>query len=410
MLSMPMLRMILFASYLAVSPSEARAERPIAVARVIGPKRALPRSLESGILHALKEAGLGTVDADDLAQMESAGTELMAARDLDAEALVTVSIVKEKRALRATATLIAIDDGVVHWQAFRTYSRTGAWKAGRALGAMIAGEVKTLREPPPPPAPPAPPAVTSPAPIDPLERHPEDRIFHASLSGGSQLSSEYAVSVKQRATGLAYRLRPTALIAGELSINLPWLPLSLEASIAYVPMFYDIDVEPAVTPDRPGARHLDVAGSIGYGFRVWIFAVRPLLGLTYRSLAVQQQQPIDIIIGSTSIAPHLGLRAAIRIGAVTMEAKGLFRLIAMYRESPHRTGDGSLGYSVLAGAAARYWITDFVGAYAEVAYDFTRIGFDGAGTRVKFEGDPELVEATVFAAEIRAALGVTFAL
>jgi hypothetical protein len=365
--------------------------------------------VESGILHALKEAGLGTVDSDDLLQMESAGTELMAARDLDAEALVTVSIVKDKRAFRATAKLIAIEDGMVLWQAFRSYSRKGAWKAGRAIGSMIAGEVRTLREPPPPPAPPpAPPAVAS-APIE-VERHPEDRIFHASLSGGSQLSSEYAVSVKQQATGLAYRLRPTALIAGELSINLPWLPLSLEASIAYVPMFYDIDVEPAVTPDHPGARHLDVAGSIGYGFRVWIFVVRPLLGLTYRSLSVQQQQPIDIVVGSTSIAPHLGLRAGIRIGAVTMEAKGLVRLIASYRESPRRTGESSLGYSVLAGAAARYWITDFFGAYAEVAYDFTRIGFEGAGTRVKFEGDPELVEATVFAAEIRAALGVTFAL
>ena len=422
-----MLKVIFFASCLALLANEraARAERPIAVPRVTGPQRAFPRNVEAGLKHALVKAGLEVVDAEDLVELESAKTDRMAARDLDADYLVTVALVAVRKQFRADAKLVATKDGSVVWSVTRSYAkRSRAFKTGRSIGWLAVKQVKELRsvEPVAPAivpkdeveAPKAakkkPAAIASADPRQRATEHPEDKLFRAALSGGSQLSSEYTVSVGDQATGLAYELRPTALIAGELMVNLPWLPISLEASLAYVPMLYDIDVDPAVTPDQPGARHLDVAASIGYGFRFWLFALRPLLGITYRSLAVQKQEPIDVVVGSSAIAPHVGLRAGLRIGDVTMEARGLFRLIVSYEETPDSTGERGFGTSYLVGAAARYWITDYLGAYADVAYDFTRVGFEGAGTRIKFEGDPELMNATVFAAEIRAAVGVTFAL
>jgi hypothetical protein len=127
-------------------------------------------------------------------------------------------------------------------------------------------------------------------------------------------------------------------------------------------------------------------------------------------LSVEKQEPINVLVGSKSVAPHLGLRAGVRIGDAVVELNGLFRLVASYRESPDTTGGKGLGYSALIGGAFRYWITDFFGAFADVHYDFTHVGFDGAGTRVKFADDPVLMDATIRAAEVRAAIGVTFAI
>src|SRR5687768_4601811 len=106
-----MLRMIYFASCLALFFAEVRAERPVAVIRVTGPKKAQPQSLESGIKHALNKADVEVIDSDDLAEMESAGTEMMVARDLDADFVLSVSIAAVKKSFRADAKLIASKDG-----------------------------------------------------------------------------------------------------------------------------------------------------------------------------------------------------------------------------------------------------------------------------------------------------------
>jgi hypothetical protein len=321
----------------------------------------------------------------------------------------------------------------------RTYkTKTQAWKEGRALGWLVAQKIEKLRAAPSEVERPvvvakdeAPRATRSIEPKDDTEEdakavavieaaededsHSDDKLLRATLGGGSQLSGAYTVASGGQTTGLAYELKPTGLVAAEVLFNVPSTLLSAEVGLAYVPMLYNIDVEPIVTPNQPGARHLDVAASLGYGFRFSLIAednveLRPLVGVTYRSLAVQRQEPVDVLVGFQSIAPHGGLRAGLRIGDLTMEALGLFRVVASYKEAPATTGNDGLGISFAVGATARYWIIDNLGAYVNVGYDFTRVGFEGPGTRVGFKDDPALVDASVYAEEVRLAFGVAAAI
>lgn len=244
----------------------------------------------------------------------------------------------------------------------------------------------------------------------------ESRMIRFSLGGGSQLRSAYTVTVGGQATGLAYTLSPLVLLEAGASVTIPDTGVALELAFSFVPVKYEIDVDPAVDPRRPGGRFIDIDGRVSYRFdlielgssRDEVLFVEPTLGVSYSSLTVQAQKPFAVIVSSSALAPAAGARFGVALGALVFEAIARGLLILSYSEEPDQTGESGGGIGLEVGAGAQYWISTNLGLFVGLGYEYARISLSGQGTRTPFVDDPVLEDATVFHGDIKASAGALF--
>lgn len=246
----------------------------------------------------------------------------------------------------------------------------------------------------------------------------EDRVLRMLIGAGSQMTSAYTVSVGPQVTGLAYRLSPLILLDAGVALNIPNIGLGFELGLSFVPVKYQIDVDPAVDPAAPKGRFLDFGGAALYRIVLARFGdgeasrfyVAPQLGFQYASLSVEAQEPHAVVLSWSSVAPFAGARLGVVLDALTLELDPRFKLVVSYGEAPDTTGDGGSGIGVGIGATGRYWVSDHFGMSFRLAYDYSQVSFSGKGTRIPFAEDPALVDASAYSSDLRASVGVVLAL
>ncbi len=234
---------------------------------------------------------------------------------------------------------------------------------------------------------------------------------------GSQAGTAYTVAVGDVPTALAYDLGPLLMIGGQVRLQIPKTGLGIELGLAFAPVQYALDTQPAVDPASPTGSFLDLGGSVSYALPLSRFGeanalvLEPLAGLQYQKLTVQEQSPFTIVVGSSAVVPHLGTRLRLELGdSVELGVDLRLRLIASYAESPVVTGESSSGLGLFVGGSGRYWLLPSLGVSGFIGYEYTQVGFTGQGDRPTFQSDPTLVDATVFASNLRLGLGVAFRL
>lgn len=240
-------------------------------------------------------------------------------------------------------------------------------------------------------------------------------IFEADI--GSQAGTAYTVAVGDVPTALAYDLGPLLMIGGQVRLQIPKTGLGIELGAAFAPVQYALDTQPAVDPASPTGSFLDLGGSVAYALPLTRFGeasalvLEPLAGVQYQKLTVQEQSPFTIVVGSSAVVPHLGTRLRLELGdSVELGVDLRLRLIASYAESPVVTGESSSGLGLFVGGSGRYWLLPSIGVSGFLGYEYTQVGFTGQGDRPTFQSDPTLVDATVFASNLRLGLGVAFRL
>lgn len=444
-------------------PAFATAAPSVGLADATGNQRAAPAKLTAGLKHGLKKGGFRVVGEAKLAESDTAGILEAAAADLGIAYLVRADVARSRSRYEAEIQLIETTDGSVLWTIDRRYRKSrDAWKTGETLGWLLARKIRTFKKGAKRKKRSRVVAASSLADDDEdddevdedlpraprrikksrktkrravikdeldedanevatdsgrkeIREHPEDRMVRLAVGGGGQLSSAYTVAVGEALTGLAYVASPSGLLQADVQVRIPKKAYFFEGALQYVPLLFNIDTNPAVTPNQPGARHLDFHLTAGWSFKFNAFGrknleLAPLLGLSHRSLKVQAQEPYSVIIGAASWAPQLGGRLAFRFARQwTIDATVLGRLIVGFSEGDTSTGDGGSGTGFALGLRGRYWLTDWFAAQAGLGYDYTKVGLSDAGTRVTFAGDPALVDATVYQEEVRLHFGAAVA-
>jgi hypothetical protein len=449
------------AAILTSIPLAARAT-DVAVA-VAGPKASGAEKLDSKIRAQLIARDLEVISEKALAKaakkIDDEAASEAAAKEAGADLLIVVSVKKVKKKFTATATLVDLSSGRTLKTAKRSYKKASSAGAigdllgtelGEAAAAFTPGprtgpdeepdeqpRSKVIRpkdEETPAQAKPAEPARSTPAITPKDEEKPaeaartsisaarrgngEDKVLSIWLGGGSQIASAYTVAVGAQVTGLAYDLTPLMLLDAGVGVQIPGIGLGFELGLAFVPVKYQIDVDPAVDPAAPKGSFFDVGGSIFYELVLSEFGegnasrffLTPQLGFSYASLSVEDQEPYAVVLSSSMVAPWGGAKAGLVLGDLAFELEGRFKLVVSYSEAPVETGSDGGGSGVFIGAGARYWVSDNFGMVVRAGYDFARVSFAGEGTRTPFVDDPPLLDASAFTSSLRASVGVILAL
>lgn len=449
---------------LLFEPALALALKPsVAIAPIRGRKRAQPKKLERGIRFGLKSVGARAIGAKTVkkvarrADLEPDSSD--AAEAVGAGYIVVIKLKRQRKRTVAKAELVRAEDGRVVKKAVRRYrSAKGALKSGKAIGKLFGkvakklnkkkGAVAQIDEPEaPPPAPPRKVATAVPKDEDPLapgrpsggtkrsgsstkakaelgpkkkSRNPEDNVFRLSVGAGTQVGSAYTVAVGGEVTGLAYDLNPLFLLSGDIDLFFGGIGpggLGINANVSFVPVKYQIDVDPPVDPAEPTGRFLNIGGSIRYRWDVVQFGesgrfyVAPLLGVAYHLLSVQDQGENTVVVSWASVNVTGGAQLGVQISEFfTLALEGRVGGVASYNEAPTTTGNSGKGLNTLLGGQARFWISDYLGIYLNGIYEFQRVGLSGEGNRTPFVEDPPLNDATVFSADFKFGTGVMLSL
>lgn len=412
-----------------------------------GPARSGAEKIEAEVRDRLRDEGLPIVS--DRSTVKGA---LQAGADL----LLVINVTKAAKKYSVEGRLVDVARGEAIKVARKSYKRGGAAKAGRALadelvavavGFQPSGGQDGGEDPPPAPArasrPPR--AVSPPEPEE--EETSRSRAFEAksdeaeadgggasatltpeaaALSGdgqvvraslgiGTQLGSAYAVSAPGGSTGLAYSLGPLFALAAQARVAIPGSAAALELDLSFSPVAYSLNVQPAVVPANPSGHFLNfgVTGLYEFGLPLH-FADRvylaPMVGLLYDSLSVDQQSPSTVVLSSGAFGLAFGGRGGLQLGRISVDATLKLDYFASYSESPQTTGDGGRGLGVSLLGAGRYWLSSNFGLMSSIGYEFMSIGFSGKGTRVGFQRDPQLTNASVAAGNAKVIVGVVVAI
>lgn len=411
----------------------------IAVPPATAPAKSGADKLEKQLEAILTDAGHEVVGDGTLGKaakkVKAPSTSVKAAKEAGAELLVTTKVSKGKKGFSVEAKLVEVSTDRVISTAERSYAKpAGAGAAGEAIGrALVAAinedeEAKAAEEArskvitpaeeetPTPAIEAAKPEVKpEPAPTGPTGTG-EGKMLRFSVGAGSQLASAYTVSVAGAATGLAYDLSPLLLVEAGARFLVPSTGLSFGVDFALVPVKYDIQVEPAVTPTDPSGSFIDVALTAAYQLELakvgadGALYLAPLLGFRYTSLSVDEQTPYAVVVSSTLLAPEAGVLFGVGLGALAIEAHAKLDLALSYDETPVSTGADGSGLGLDVGATGRLWLGDLFGLYLGLGYDFAKISLSGTGTRTRFVDDPELVDASVSSGNLRVGAGALLAL
>ena len=437
----------------------------IAVAPAKGPKSARPRSLTFGVAKGLKAAGMRVVAGKRYRRIaRKAGVQpndpraAIAAR---AEYLVNIRVrrSKKRKGYRVVVELVDRDGEVT--ERLRTRYGRGAQKKGMAIGKKLAALIQTERAPllsqaeaevdeaPPPPPPPAitenrrplqpiarrdsqpriePPApVTSGTMVEDNDEPParieasassgsgdgaERSMFRIRVSGGTQLATNYAVSVGGVDTGLQYDLGVVPLVQADLQFALVDVGLGIRGEFAFSPVSYVIDVEPPVDPREPAGMFLGAGGHVFYDIDLatWgeggRFAIAPLVGGGFSMLSVDSQGPNSVVLGYTAAEVMGGARFIVQLSPnMAIEAEGRGGWLLSFSEDPTTTGPDASGFTIQGGAAVRYWLWSSLGLSLDASYRQMEVSFTGLGNRAIFDGDPALNDASLSTRDIKVALG-----
>ena len=252
---------------------------------------------------------------------------------------------------------------------------------------------------------------------------PEDSVFRIRVSAGSRLASSYDVTVDGQDTGLSYALSPIPLFEADVHFQLRKWGARLELGLA--PVSYDINVDPEVEPSDPSGLFVGVGGHAFYEFtlgrigRQGRLTLSPLLGAGYQALSVDAQVAAElstpmtrsVVVSYTAIDVMVGARSRLLLSdRLAVEADVRAGFLVSYSESPVETGQDGGGFSIQAGAAGRYWLLSSLGIGVDVGYRFQQVGLSGAATRIGFEDDPELTDASISNGDLRLTAGVVVSL
>lgn len=427
---------LVLAAALAGPVTEARAQAPtVAVARVTGPGTAGPGAFARGLRAGLAEAGVTVVKIGEVSPDQDGFTA--EAQKAGAQFLVVVQLryARKKRFVSAAMYDVASGDKVEatksSFRSKRAATSTGQ-RIGKALGkaAVSRGvpsrptEPVVAAAPPPPPAPapkPAPPPTASTSKPD---EGPgldlggkENAVFRLTVGAGTQLGSAYTVAVDGQVTGLAHTLNPLFLMTVGALVRAPSIGIGGEVWLSFVPVKYQIDVNPAVTPSDPGGRFFNVGGAVTYRLSLMEFGdtgtlyLTPLLGAGYGSMTAEGQGDNSVVVSYSAIDVQGGLRIGAALTQdLVVELETKVGGVLLYDEGPTTTGDSGSGINLQFGLGGRYWLNDVFGIYAGFAYAYQRVGLTGVGTRVAFQDDPQLLDATVFNGDFKLFSGVHIAL
>jgi hypothetical protein len=448
---------VLITALFCAAPSFAFA-KSVAVA-VSGSKSSGEDKLDAKIKGQLSARGIEVVSEKALSKAakkigESANSEA-AAKEAGADLWISVSIKKVKKKFVANAKLVDLATGKTLKSSKRTYKKASSAGAigdllGTELAEAAAGKASTLAaetdEPEEDDEPGSkvvkpkeeeePAAVARPTPsVTPKDeektrlvatldepagqgKNGENKVLSLQVAGGSQITSAYTVAVGPQVTGLAYSLTPLVLLDVGVAVQIPNVGLSFELGLAYVPVKYQIDVDPAVDPTGPTGSFLDVGGGALYRIvaarfgedRASNFYISPQVGFQYNSLSVEDQAPYAVVLSNSAIAPYAGVRTGVLLDNLALEVDGRFKLIVSYSEAPSQTGDSGSGTGFVIGGRARYWMSENFGVSFRIAYDFSKVGFSGEGSRTPFVDDPALIDASAFSNSLRASIGVVLAI
>ncbi len=410
---------------------DAQAQTTVAVAKVTGPRKAAPGPFARGLRKGLGGAGAKVVKIGRTSPDDDGFTD--EAKKAGAEYLVIVRLRYARRKRFVTADLYDVETGDRIKRKKSSYrskkaARSVGKKVGKALAAAMAAAPKPEPEPEQVFVPPVAPVAPEPAPVAvaeaPVEEGPgsalggmDDAMLRLSVGAGTQLSSAYTVAVAGEVTGLAYTLNPLLLMTVGAAVRAPTIGVGAELYLTYVPVTFQVDVSPPVDPTDPGGRFIDVGGALTYRLALSQFGetgtvyLTPLLGVGFSSMTVQSQGNNTVVVSYSGIDLQGGLRLGISLSkALTIDIEGRGGAIVMYDEGPTTTGNGGSGFGLRFGANARYWFSGLVGVYAGLDYSYQKVGLTGLGTRVAFEGDAQLLDATVFSGSFRLFTGLHVAL
>ncbi len=429
----------------------------VAVAPAAGPASAGPAELTQGVASGLNEVGvLAVAGRRYRARAKAVGrttTDPAVARAVGARYLVTVRVERSPKAYIVTARLVDVDGrgqgriakrirgryrrgqnarrvGVRigrRFAAFIVEGRSTAAKDGVAEAQRDRREDRQARRSAPSsevsreaqvmPSVSEAKRTRSPAsgrgPVAP--QRSEDRRFRLRVGFGSQVGSSYAVSVDGAATGLDYVLAPSPRFEADVTYFLPSLGFGARVEVGVSFVSYEIDVTPPVEPDEPTGTFIGIGGHVFYPIEVATFgkarlSLVPLVGAGYDTFSVDSQGANSVILSYGGLDVLAGLRSQLSVTetfTVELDVRG--GALLGYREEPTTTGADGLGFSVYAGASIRYWLWSSVGVSGDLSYRFQQVELSGAGTRVTFDDDPIIEDASVANRVLRISAGAVLA-
>lgn len=412
-------------------PGEAQAQPTVAVAKVTGPRKAAPGPFARGLRKGLADAGAKVVKVGRASVDDDGFTD--GAKKVGAEFLVIVRLRYARRKRFVTADLYSVETGERIKRKKSSYrSKKAASSVGTTVGRAFAAAISEAAAAAPEPGqafvPPVAPVEPDPAPVAKVEAPAEDgpgydlggkddAMLRFSVGVGTQLSSAYTVAVAGQVTGLAYTLNPLLLMTVGAAVRVPNLDIGAEVYLTYVPVTFQVDVSPPVDPSDPGGRFMDVGGALTYRLKLSQFGetgtvyLTPLVGVNYGSMTVEGQGDNSVVVSYSGVDLQGGLRLGVSLSsALTIEIEGRGGAVLLYDEGPTNTGDGGSGIGLRFGAKARYWFTDVFGVYGGLDYSYQKVGLTGVGSRVAFEADPQLLDATVFSGSFRVFSGLHIAI
>lgn len=420
--------------WLAASVEPALAADPptVAVAQVKGPRRAAPLKFATGLRAGLRASGATVLEVGP-AHPKKKGF-MAEAKEAEADYLVMVQLRYARRRRFATAWLYDLESGELIERVKKRYRRaSAAGKVGSSVGedlGKVAREAFAKRRPKPvapvvsapPPPPPPPPKASAPAEAPKASASAgaglslgdkEDSVFRLSVGVGAQLASAYTVAVGGQVTGLAYTLNPLFSTTVNGTLLAPSIGIGAEVWFSFSPVTYQVDVSPPVDPREPSGSFVDVGGAVSYRITLTELGetgalyLTPLLGARYGSMTVDGQGDNTVVVSYSNIDVQGGLRFGVAVTEdLVFDAEGRFGGVLVYDEGPTTTGESGSGYNLRFGGGVRYWINDLFGVFGGVAYSYQRVGLSGLGTRVTFEEDPQLLDASVYSGDFKLYTGV----
>lgn len=260
------------------------------------------------------------------------------------------------------------------------------------------------------------------APPDPTEPSASDRALglELALRLGTQLLTRYTLSVDAVPTALAYRSGPLFLLSPALRFSPSSVPVWLDLTGDFASVGFTLATEPPLTPEVAGGAFLGLALSAGWAFELGSgISLAPAIGLRLERLGVEEQgvviegpggdamtEPFDVVLSSLAVVPTLGAVAQVELGgALTLRAGAHFRWIAAYAESPTRSGEGAGGLGLQLGLEASWAVVSWLAVELGLRYQYSAVGFSGAGTRAPFANDPPIVEASAQYEDLKLGLG-----
>jgi hypothetical protein len=265
--------------------------------------------------------------------------------------------------------------------------------------------------------------------ITPVEAEESAEVFRFTISGGAGLLHTYDLaSLTVDNSRLSYRLDPLALISANTELIAPGIPIGLMVRGSYRPVRFKVTVDPApaaqTTPGRatpkasvttPVGMFLDAAfmleGHIALsGAGRQTFKLIPAAGLKLGRVGVDRH-PGDVILSSTEVAPVGGLTLRMPINEVLEIGVGVDAgPIVSFKESPSGSGSKTKsGLTIGGDLDARIWLSSAIGIAFDTRFDYDRVSFEGAASRLPPANEP-LESVSTVTKDLRTSIGIAFRL